>query len=1241
MGRILATFATILILLLAAAFALPALVDWNSYRSTVEEMASGVLGRKVSILGDIGIELLPEPHLRANDVTAGNGKADGVLIKASAVDVSLSLEALFSGRLDASQLKLVRPTLTLDFSKPFAEADAAAGGLPIAAGVRSVEIEGGRISVFSRHGRNSEALSLTDMNGTASASASGNTFRFNGRMSKDGRSFEVKLQASPQPSAVKLEGTAAELASKLSIHAEGLLSARPDPVFEGALAVTVPQAAGGANRLPFDLVVKSAAARIGLTDAKLSDLELTLDPQNRVQILTGTANIAFGASAATVALNARSLDADALLTGSGWASAAAAFAPGDWGGLGAAADGLLWLYPAYTVSLGLEAGQIQLRGELIETVKLHGKRNSGRWVFDEALATLPGESTLKLAGTLSKADQASRLTASLGLEGKSLGRLARWLIPSAVSGGRLPLGAYSIKGALTLSPEVSAFEGVTGRLDGTPFTAGLHIDKAPVRGLQASLAGDHFDLSSFEDGGDEAMLSADGLKNAWQAGLARLGALLGGGSGEGFETADIDISAGGIKTASTEAKNVAVHVKYSGGLITVSKLSAETMNGLVLKAEGSVPLGGEAQGRFGGRIEARSPEAVVQAAALAGFDTAAVERRAVDMAPASLSINYSAGAAGSATARLDGNLGQARVEAIAQLKGSLSDWNDTSLSAQLKLSEPDGNKLAQLFFPKAALPAGAATAPGVLSVSLGGVPKELRTEASLSAGTLQAQLDGTAALKPLSFKGKASASSQAPEQFLPGAVLTLLGAEPRASLRLNAAVTADATHIEARELTAETPGNLVAGRLAIGTGSVTRIDADLKAGNISLPSLLSYFLSGTPQDNIAAVLPASLTTQAPPQDIWSGRPFAMSTFKETEGTISLSAKSMKLGDTLALSGAAVRATLGKGRLDIENLSGKLLGGTLDAALNLTAKDNAIGAEAVLTLLGADLSALAAPGTPPLITGPASLSLKASGQGMSPRGLISVLRGRGAIKLAGGHLSKLTPYAVQARADELLTHSLPLTDDAVTKAVAEAVQSKRLQVPQACDPRDRGRWRAGDAPRLVPRRRGHRAHGGLYRPQQGAGGQHLADGRQLRPPPERAAGEAHAGRAVARTGRQAPHARRRGFRARHPDPQDGGRHHQAGGLEQGRRFAQASRSGAQACQGIHRLVGNAAACPRAKTEEEERGCRRREAPRARAGEDVRAAHARRAGQYGQRLDPLSGLRQGLAIRACQSAPPAQP
>ena len=363
-------------------------------------------------------------------------------------------------------------------------------------------------------------------------------------------------------------------------------------------------------------------------------------------------------------------------------------------------------------------------------------------------------------------------------------------------------------------------------------------------------------------------------------------------------------------------------MKYGGDLLTVSKLSAETVNGLTLKAEGSVPLGAAGQGRFGGRLEARSAEAVVQAAALAGFETGGLERRAADMAPAALSISYDADTPGSATARLDGNLGQARVEGRAQLKGSLSDWDGTELSAQLKLNEPDGNKLAGLFFPRAALPAGAAPTPGVLSISLNGVPKQLQTQASLTTGALQIQLDGAAGLKPLSFKGKATASSQTPEQFLPGPLLALLGGEPKASLRASANLTAGPARFDAGELTAETPGNIAAGHLAIDAGNVTRIDADLKSDKASLASMLTYFLSATPGDSIASVLPASLTAAPPPPDIWSGRPFSLVAFRETEGTISLSAKTMKLSDTLALTGATLHANLGQGPAEYRDLERK-------------------------------------------------------------------------------------------------------------------------------------------------------------------------------------------------------------------------------------------------------------------------------------------------------------------------------
>ena len=117
MGRILAIFATILVLLLAAAFIAPSVIDWNDYKAGIEKTASALLGRHVSIGGEISAVLLPEPHLRVRKLEAGNGKG-GVTLTADSADIALSLQALFTGRLVADRVTLKRPYLTMDFSQP-------------------------------------------------------------------------------------------------------------------------------------------------------------------------------------------------------------------------------------------------------------------------------------------------------------------------------------------------------------------------------------------------------------------------------------------------------------------------------------------------------------------------------------------------------------------------------------------------------------------------------------------------------------------------------------------------------------------------------------------------------------------------------------------------------------------------------------------------------------------------------------------------------------------------------------------------------------------------------------------------------------------------------------------------------------------------------------------------------------------------------------------------------------------
>ena len=782
MGRLLVTLGTFLVLLLAAASVAPALMDWKAYRPDIEQAASALLGRKISITGDIDIALLPEPHLHAKKVVAEGGPSEAAQMSAEAVDLTLSLQGLLSGRFEASKLKLVSPFLILDLSKPLksAAAPGKAGPLPMAADVTSLEIEGGRISVYPDAGQ-PEALILTGVDGALSAPQHGNAYRFTGRVSEKNQRFDVKFSAAAQGSGVKLTGSATELRSKAVIQADGVLNTANAPVFDGTLAATVPQTIVGAS---FDIQAK-AGAKLNRAGLALTDLVLTLDPGSRPQVLMGSANVAFTPSTADITLQARALDADVLVPGGPGAGAPGAAA--GWDAFRTAAEQLLWFYPDFEVHLSLASDQIQLRGELIEGAKAEGTRTPQKWLFEDAQATLPGETTIRLTGALKKTAGKPELMARVALEGKNLGRLNRWIAPGAANARGGSARAFAAGGLLTLSDDVTAFTDVKGDVDRTPFTASLRLDKTPARKLKVSLAGDSFDLTSLESGQTGAdALSSESVKAAWQAGLALLTPVLGDNPAN-FDTADIDVSAKSLRTSVIEAKNVAVQLKFNQDLITITKLSAETADGVSLRGEGVVPMRGAAQGKFDGRLEAGSPQAVLRVAALAGYNAdSIVGRRAGDLAPATLAINYNAeGQAAGATAQLSGSLGATRVDGRVQLKGSLAEWRAGQFSGQLALSAADGNKLIALLSTKAEAASGASTYPGTITIRASGTPDRLDTSTTVKAPSLQAQIDGAVELKKaFYFSGKAQVSTQAPEQFLPPAALALLGGERQSSLKV-------------------------------------------------------------------------------------------------------------------------------------------------------------------------------------------------------------------------------------------------------------------------------------------------------------------------------------------------------------------------------------------------------------------------------------------------------------------------
>ena len=379
----------------------------------------------------------------------------------------------------------------------------------------------------------------------------------------------------------------------------------------------------------------------------------------------------------------------------------------------------------------------------------------------------------------------------------------------------------------------------------------------------------------------------------------------------------------------------------------------------------------------------------------------------------------------------------------------------------MKLSDADGNKLAGLFFPKATLPAR-----GSFPWRAFDQPQR-DAEAASDFGCAHHERFAD----PTRWRrGPEAAQLQGQgNRFEPGArtiparpLLSALGGEPRANLRVSASLAADSARIEARELSAETPGNLTAGHLSSAWAASRTSTPILSPARFRWPSLLSYFLPACP-GTLASALPASLTPASAAGYLERAAVRAV----HVQGNRRHGLAQRKEHEAQRHAGPYGRHAARDPRPGRLNSRPERQGAWRHARRHAQpdGQGQCSAAQAGLTLSDADLSALANPGTAPLVTGQASLSIKATGQGLSPRGLISVLHGRGAIRLGGGQLSRLAPHAVQARADELLAQSLPLTEEAITKSALEAVQSKdfkyrKLVVPVTVAD---GSWTSG-APR---------------------------------------------------------------------------------------------------------------------------------------------------------------------------------
>ncbi len=97
------------VLLVAAAFIGPSLIDWTEHRQRIEAAVAEVSGLSLKVEGGISLRLLPEPSLRLQEVVWSD--PGGAIAKVPQIDARLKLGALLQGEARVAALSLIAPEL--------------------------------------------------------------------------------------------------------------------------------------------------------------------------------------------------------------------------------------------------------------------------------------------------------------------------------------------------------------------------------------------------------------------------------------------------------------------------------------------------------------------------------------------------------------------------------------------------------------------------------------------------------------------------------------------------------------------------------------------------------------------------------------------------------------------------------------------------------------------------------------------------------------------------------------------------------------------------------------------------------------------------------------------------------------------------------------------------------------------------------------------------------------------------
>ncbi len=418
LNRIFIIVGLLAIAVLAIAFIAPRFIHWGDYRDRMEALASGVLGADVAIRGDIDFTLLPQPRLHFSDIIVGDAASPAASV--AEVEAEFALMDFLRDNYSVTSLVLRDPhvDLSVDENGLFGSGvDISASGGGVA--LRQARVENGALRLTDK--RTGEAFSATGIVGDLRLASFAGPFQFQGAADYDNARYEVRFNsgAADAEGATRVSSYLRETGGAFSWTAEGALTAGAAPRFDGTMVYRqAPPPADRADEIRGDLVFESSLA--ASTDrVVLSGFTMQPD-ENRAGVrLTGSANIQLGTRR----------EFDAVISGGVFslpprdATEVPAELPYEF-------VRLLTELPAPPVTpmpgrVEIELAEMGLRGFSLRNLQLVANTDGAAWQLEQAVATMPGETRLRLSGLVSNDDGQVEFRGNLDVTSARLDALAQ------------------------------------------------------------------------------------------------------------------------------------------------------------------------------------------------------------------------------------------------------------------------------------------------------------------------------------------------------------------------------------------------------------------------------------------------------------------------------------------------------------------------------------------------------------------------------------------------------------------------------------------------------------------------------------------------------------------------------------------------------------------------------------------------------------------------------------------------